>query len=71
MPIIQMHLIKGHNQEKKRKLVASVTDAVCSSLDLPPKAVQIILSEMDTSDYAFSGKFVADQDDPYGEKNKS
>jgi len=42
-----------------------------SSLDLPPKAVQIILSEMDTNDYAFSGKFVADQDDPYGEKNKS
>ena len=70
MPIIQMHLIKGHDQERKRKLVAAVTDAVCSSLDRPAKAVHIILSEIATSDYAFSGKFVSDQDDPFGEKKK-
>jgi 4-oxalocrotonate tautomerase len=70
MPIIQIHLLKGRDQEKKRKLIAAVTDAVCFALDLPPKAVQIILLEMDPSDYAIAGKLISDQDESLSEKKK-
>ena len=66
MPIIQIHLMKGRDDTKKRKLVAAVTDAVCSSLEVDPKNVRIILSEMAPNDYSIAGELVMDQDNPFG-----
>ncbi len=69
MPIVQIHLMDGRDDVKKRKLVAAVTDAICSSLEVEPKTVRIILSEMAPNNYSISGKLIMDQDDPFG-KNK-
>ena len=44
--------------------------ALFTALDLPPKAVQIILLEMDPSDYAIAGKLISDQDESLSEKKK-
>ena len=65
MPIIQIHLMKGRNETIKRALVSSVTDAVCNSLDVQPKNVRIILSEMDNADYAIGGSLIMDIDEPF------
>jgi 4-oxalocrotonate tautomerase len=61
MPIIQVHLIKGRTVDQKRKLVASITDAVVKSLDVKNEDVRIILQEMAKDDYAVAGALVMDK----------
>ena len=68
MPIVNIHLMKGRDDGKKRLLVEKVTEAICSSINVDPKNVRIILSEMAPNDYAVAGKLVMDQADPFGEK---
>lgn len=70
MPIVQIHLMSGRDQEKKRKLVDNVTKAICESIDVSPKNVRIILSEMTKENYAIAGQLIMDQDDAFGEKTK-
>ena len=61
MPILQIHLMEGRDDEKKARLVRSVTDAVVDSLGVPPDAVRIILSDMAPNDYAVAGVLIKDQ----------
>lgn len=60
MPIVQIHLMAGRSDEKKRALVKAVTEAVCATVDAPPEKVRIILSEMAENDYAVGGVLVKD-----------
>jgi 4-oxalocrotonate tautomerase len=60
MPIIEIHLLEGRDIEKKRKLVAGVTDVVCQTLGSKPEQVRVILSDMARHDYAIGGVLVAD-----------
>lgn len=60
MPIVQINLMEGRSDEKKRKLVAEVTRAVCESVDVPPEKVRIILSEMAENHYSVGGVLVQD-----------
>ncbi len=62
MPIVQIHLIEGRSDDKKRKLVDAVTKAICESVDVKPEKVRIILSEMAPNHYSVAGKLVLDQD---------
>ena len=55
MPIVQIHLHSGRDDNKKRKLVAEVTKAICSSLDIHPEKVRIILSEIQPENFAIGG----------------
>ena len=68
MPIITINLMQGRDINKKRILVEKVTQAVCESIDVQPKNVRIILSEMSPENYSISGELVGDQDDPFGHK---
>jgi 4-oxalocrotonate tautomerase len=61
MPIIQVHLFEGRTLDQKRKLVASMTDAVVKSLDIKPEDVRIILEDMARHDYAIAGVLAADK----------
>lgn len=58
MPIVQIHLIEGRDDQKKEKLVKNVTQAICDSLEVDPQAVRIILSEMAPNHYAIAGEMV-------------
>ena len=60
MPIIEIHLLEGRDIEKKRKLVAGVTDVVCQTLGSKPEQVRVILSDMARHDYAIGGVLFAD-----------
>ena len=61
MPVIQIHLLSGRSDEKKRKLVAKVTEAVCASLEVEAKDVCIILSEMNHNNYSIAGQLIQDK----------
>jgi 4-oxalocrotonate tautomerase len=61
MPIVQIHLMSGRTNEQKRKLVKSVTQAICDSVDVNPENVRIILSEMSDNNYSFAGELVIDK----------
>ncbi len=61
MPIINIQLLAGRNEEQKRKLVKEVTDAVCRALDHKPESVRIILSDMQPCDYAVGGVLKKDE----------
>jgi 4-oxalocrotonate tautomerase len=60
MPIVQIHLLEGRSIEQKRALARKVTDAVCETVNCPPEAVKIILSDMARHDYAEAGTLKAD-----------
>ena len=47
-----------------------MTQAICESLDVDPKNVCIILSEMMPENYAIAGELVRDQKDPFGKSAK-
>ena len=61
MPIIHVHLFEGRTIEQKRKLVATVTDAVVKSLDVTPEKVRILLHDMAKHDFAVAGTLVIDR----------
>ena len=61
MPIIQVHLFEGRTLDQKRKLVASMTEAVVKSLDIKAEDVRIILEEMARHDYAIAGVLASDK----------
>jgi 4-oxalocrotonate tautomerase len=61
MPFLNIQLMKGRTIEQKRKLVSSVTKAVCESVDVVPEKVRIVLSEMEAEDCAIAGILVVDK----------
>lgn len=60
MPIIQVHLLEGRTPEKKKALVAEITDAVVRTLDTKPEAVRVLLYELPPEHWAVGGKSKAD-----------
>jgi 4-oxalocrotonate tautomerase len=65
MPFLNIQLMKGRSLEQKRKLVASVTKAVCESIDSVPEKVRIVLSEMEADDCAVGGELIIDKDESH------
>ncbi|MDP5110602.1 MAG: tautomerase family protein [Rickettsiaceae bacterium] len=68
MPIINIDIMAGRTLDQKRKLVESVTKAVCESIGTSPEHVKIKLNDMEPESYAISGTLIADQEDPFGKK---
>ncbi len=61
MPIVQIHMLSGRDDNKKAKLVDKVTKAICESLDVTPDHVRIILSEMAHNHYSIGGVLIKDK----------
>lgn len=60
MPIVQIHILEGRDDNKKRALVKEVTKAIESTLGTPPDKIRIIISEMACENYAVAGVLVKD-----------
>ena len=61
MPIIQIDMLEGRDDDKKRKLIRMVTDAVCDALDAKPETVRIIIREMRAEHYGVAGVSAAER----------
>ena len=61
MPLIEIHLLKGRTAEQKKKLLASVTDAVVESIDAPLQSIRVWIHEMTEDDYMVAGHMASER----------
>lgn len=55
MPILDITLLEGRDDQKKGELIRAVTDATVRSLGVPPEAVRVLLREISPSHFAVAG----------------
>lgn len=55
MPIAQINITEGRDDEKKERLIAEVTDAICRSLEVKPETVRVLINEMPKQHFGIGG----------------
>jgi 4-oxalocrotonate tautomerase len=55
MPIVRIEVWSGRTPEQKKALIRNVTDAVVTSVGCPEQAVEVLLYEVDKSNWASGG----------------
>lgn len=55
MPFIQVNVVKQPDIEKKKQLVAKLTDAMVDTYDVPREAVVVSLKEDELENVGFGG----------------
>ena len=61
MPLIQVQMFAGRTAEQKRNLVRALTDAFVQAAGSTPDAVDVILTDVDKSDWAQGGELFSDK----------
>jgi 4-oxalocrotonate tautomerase len=61
MPLIEIHLLEGRTPEQKKKLLASVTEAVHESIGSPVASIRVWINELTRDDYMAAGVLAADK----------
>ncbi len=56
MPIAQIHILEGRNDEQKERLIREVSEAISRALDAPLTSVRVILSEMPKAHFGIGGE---------------
>jgi len=64
MPLIEIHLLEGRSAEQKKKLLASVTEAVVESIDAPLQSIRVWIHEMTEDDYMVAGHMASERKKP-------
>lgn len=60
MPMIKVEMFSGRSDQQKRALVQALTDAFVETAGGTPESVQIILTDIDKSDWATAGTLHSD-----------
>lgn len=63
MPIATITLLEGAEPSKKRAVIASVTQALCDSLDVPASSVRVLLNELPPGHWGVGGRALAEAPD--------
>ena len=61
MPLIDVSLLSGRDAAQKRKLIEALTQATVDALGSDPKAVTVILRDVERTDWASAGVPLADK----------
>jgi 4-oxalocrotonate tautomerase len=61
MPIVRIDLLEGRSPAMKTELIARVTEAVTTSLQVRPEQVRVIIYEIPAAHYAVGGVIRANQ----------
>lgn len=61
MPTINVQLFEGRTAEQKRAFVKAVTEATCLTLGSSPEAVDIIIQDVKTENWATGGTLWSDK----------
>ena len=61
MPIVTIKIAKGRSLEIKRKLVASVTKAISTSLEMDSSYVTVLIEELERENWATGGELHIDK----------
>ena len=55
MPLVEISMFEGRDEETKEKIIREVTDAVVRTSGAPPEAVTVILRDVPKTDWARAG----------------
>jgi len=61
MPLIEIHLLEGRDAEQKKKLLASVTQAVSESIGAPLQSIRVWINEFTPEDYMVAGHMASER----------
>lgn len=61
MPFVDIRLAGSATRDQKAAIVADVTQSLVERLGKPAAAVQIVISEVSTENYAAGGQLIADR----------
>ncbi len=61
MPIIRVEMFTGRNQDQKRALVRSLTDAFVGAAGGTPDAVQVVITDVDKDNWGSGGQLASDK----------
>ena len=61
MPIIRVEMFKGRSVDQKRALVEKLTDAFVEAAGGTPQSVQVVITDVDKSDWGSGGQLCADK----------
>jgi len=61
MPLVEIHLLEGRTPEQKKKLLASVTEAISESIGAPLSSIRVWIHEMGDSDYMAAGHVASER----------
>lgn len=64
MPVIRVEMHAGRTPDQKRALVRELTEAFNRTCGGTPEAVQIIISDVEKSDWASAGVLFSDKQAP-------
>ena len=62
MPFLQMHMIEGRPDEKKKELIKELTETVCRVLGADPQAVRVELIEVPPENWGIAGVPMSERD---------
>lgn len=55
MPIVEVKMLEGRPQEKKKEVIQAVTKAIIDTLGSKPESVRVLITEMPKNHYAVGG----------------
>lgn len=58
MPIIELKILEGRDQEVKDELIARVTQTVSETLQVSPESVRVLLYDIPLTHWGIAGKTV-------------
>jgi len=61
MPLVRISLIEGTSEDRRRKAIAAVTDAVVETLDAPREAVRVLIDELPAANWGVAGQSFKDR----------
>jgi len=61
MPMIRVEMFAGRNADQKRALVKELTEAFVRAAGGNPQSVQVVLSDVEKSDWAAGGQLYSDK----------
>lgn len=60
MPVIRVEMFKGRTSEQKANMVREVTDAFVRTAGGTPESVHVVITDVETSDWAVAGKLASE-----------
>ena len=56
MPIVEIKVIEGRDQELKERLIENVTRTVSETLEVTPESVRVLIYDIPSTHWAIGGK---------------
>ncbi|MAQ81593.1 MAG: 4-oxalocrotonate tautomerase [Rhodobacterales bacterium] len=61
MPIIRVEMFTGRTEQQKRALVRELTDAFVNAAGGTPESVNVVITDVDKSDWGSGGELCSDK----------